>query len=169
MALPRRRALAAGAALGALAALGGCGFQLRRPPSLPFQRIALTGFAKRSPLAEELRRTLGASVTVVEAPAQAELVLHALTDVRERSVVASTSSGQVREVTLRLRFEFRAELPGGKELVPPTELVLTRDMSYSETIALAKQLEEAQLYREMQSDVVAQVTQRLSTVRVQPG
>ena len=33
-------------------------------------------------------------------------------------------------------------LPGGKELVPPTELVLTRDMSYSETTALAKQIEE---------------------------
>ena len=40
--------------------LAGCGFQLRGAPELPFSRIALAGFAPRSPLADELRRSAGA-------------------------------------------------------------------------------------------------------------
>ena len=38
--------------------------------------------------------------------------------------------------------------------------------NYHETNALAKEYEEAQLHREMQSDLVAQVLKRLSTVRM---
>jgi len=153
-------------ALGAAASLAaGCGFQLRRPPAMPFQRLALSGFAPRSPLAEDFRRTLAGSVQVVAAASQAEVVLVALLDAREKSVVASTSAVQVREVQLRLKFNFRAQTPGGRVLMPATELLLTRDMSYNETQALAKAQEEAQLYRDMQADVVAQVLRRLSAVK----
>ena len=152
-------------ALGGATLLAGCGFQLRRPPAMAFQRIALTGFAPRSPLAEEFRATLARTLQVVPAAAQAELVLVALLDTREKSVVASTSAVQVREVQLRLRFDFRAQTPAGRVLMPATELLLTRDMSYNETQALAKEQEEAQLYREMQADVVSQVLRRLSALK----
>jgi LPS-assembly lipoprotein len=50
--------------------------------------------------------------------------------------------------------------------MPRAELLLVRDLSYSENIALAKEYEEAQLFREMQTDVVQQVLRRL--VSVQP-
>jgi LPS-assembly lipoprotein len=93
-------------------------------------------------------------------------VLQALDDVRERSVVASTSAAQVRELQLRLKFNFRAHTPAGRELIPRAELLLTRDLSYSETFALSKEAEEAELFREMQTDVVAQVLRRLAAVRV---
>jgi LPS-assembly lipoprotein len=146
--------------------LAGCGFELRRPPRLAFQRIALTGFAKRSPLAEEFRRQLGAQVKVLDDPAQSQVVLHAIDDARERSVVASTSAAQVRELQLRLKFNFRAHTPLGRELIPRAELLLSRDLSYSETAALAKEAEEAELYREMQADVVTQVLRRLAAVQV---
>lgn len=161
MRLPRRSGLAFGAAL----LLAGCGFRLRRPPSMPFRRLALAGFAPRSPLAEEFRRTLAATVELVEAPSQAEVVLDALLDAREKTVVASTAAGQVRELQLRLRFHFRARTPAGRVLIPTTELLLTRDMSYNETQALAKEQEEARLMRDMQSDIVDQVLRRLSAVR----
>lgn len=153
-------------ALGAAAGLStGCGFQLRRPPAMPFQRLALTGFAPRSPLAEAFRRSLAGTVQVVDVASQAEVVLVALLDTREKSVVASTSAVQVREVQLRLKFDFSAQTPGGRVLMPATELLLTRDMSYNETQALAKEQEEAQLYRDMQADVVAQVLRRLSALK----
>jgi LPS-assembly lipoprotein len=159
----RRRAAIAWPAAAA-AGLAGCGFELRRPAPLPFRRIALQGFAPRSPLAEEFRRTLAAQVEVVDAPAQAEVVLVALADRRERSVVASTAFGQVREIELRLLFEFRTQTGGGQELIPRTELLLKRDLSYSETITLAKEYEEAQLFREMQADIVLQVLRRLASL-----
>ena len=70
------------AALSALPALTGCGFQLRRPPELTFNSIALTGFTPRSPLAEELRRQLLLQVRVLDAPDKAQVVLHAMEDQR---------------------------------------------------------------------------------------
>lgn len=147
------------------ALLGGCGWQLRGATELPFSRIALEGFAPRSPLADELKRTLAQSAEVVASAAQAQVVLHAITDRRERGVVASTAFGQVRELQLRVRLEFRLATPGGRELIPATELLLTRDMSYSETLALAKEYEEAQLLRAMQSDIVGQLMHRLARVK----
>lgn len=158
----RRRLVAALALL----PLAGCGFELRQPPRLAFQSIALTGFAPRSPLADEFKRQLAQQVRVLDTPDKAQVVLHALDDARERSVVATTSAAQVRELQLRLKFHFRAHTPGGRELIARAQLLLSRDLSYSETAALAKEFEEAELYREMQADVVAQVLRRLAAVQV---
>lgn len=151
--------------LGGLA-LSGCGFQLRQPARVSFSSIALVGFARRSQLAEELKRQLVQQVKVIEAADKVDVVLQALDDVREKSVVASTSSAQVRDLQLRLKFNFRARTPGGRELIPRAELLVQRDLSYSETFALAKEHEEAELFREMQSDVVAQVLRRLASITV---
>lgn len=162
-AAPRRRSL-----LAALAAFGvsGCGFELRHAPKLPFASIAMTGFAPRSKLAEALRLQLEKQVRVLPGPDKADVVLQALTDLREKSVVAQTSAAQVRELQLRLKFSFRAHTPAGRELIPRAEMLLTRELTYSETQALAKEQEEAELYRSMQDDVVAQVLRRLASVAV---
>jgi LPS-assembly lipoprotein len=160
----RRVWLAAGAS--ALAATG-CGFELRRAPELRFRSVQLTGFKPKSPLADELRDNINASRTtlVVDSAAQAQLVFEALTDAREKSVVASTAAGQVRELQLRTRLRFRLRTSAGRELIPATEILLSRDMSYSESAALAKEHEEALLYRVMQSDIVSQVMRRLASVQ----
>jgi LPS-assembly lipoprotein len=154
------------ASLSVSVALVGCGFELRQPAKLSFGSIALTGFAPRSPLATELRRQLAQQVRLIETPDKAEVVLHALLDQREKGVVAQTAAAQVRDFQLRMKFNFRAQTPAGRELIPRTELLLTRDLSYTETQALAKEFEETELYRDMQSDVVSQVLRRLASVRV---
>jgi LPS-assembly lipoprotein len=154
------------AILGLASGLAGCGFELRRPLTLPFRTLALTGFAPHSPLEAELRRSLTGLVKLVATPAQAEVVLHASTDLREKSVAATTAAGQVREVQLRVLFSARADTPGGKALMAPIELRLLRDLSTIETATLAKELEEAELYREMQADVVAQLLRRLAAVQL---
>ena len=158
-----RRALLL-AACGATATLAGCGFQLRQPPRLRFSSITLAGFAPRSPLAEELRRNLALQVRVQEPPAPVDVVLVAIEDLRERGVVASTAAAQVRELQLRLKFVFRVQTPAGRELIPRAELLLARDLSYSEQAALAKEYEEGELYREMQSNIVNQVLRRLAAI-----
>ncbi len=163
--LSRRVVLAAGAAAALSAGLTACGFQLRQPARVSFRSIALTGFAPRSPLQEELKRLLLQQQTqVLDTPDKAQLVLQALDDVRERSVVASTAAAQVRELQLRLRFNFRVRRADGRELIPLAELMVSRDLSYSETAALAKEAEEAELFREMQSDVALQVMRRLAAL-----
>ncbi|MEO5735460.1 MAG: LPS assembly lipoprotein LptE [Rubrivivax sp.] len=168
-----RRALlrSAGGACMALVAAGsagigltGCGFRVRQPSKMSFRSIALVGFAPRSTLAAELRTLLAEQVRVVDTPDSAEVVLQALADVRERSVVATTAAAQVRELSLRLRFEFLARTGSGRLLLPPVELMLSRDLNYIESQALAKAFEETELYREMQSDVVLQVISRLAAL-----
>lgn len=154
--------------LGLLAtlSLAGCGFELRRALELHFHNIALTGFAPHSLLEKELRRALAeAKIQVLEDPNRAEVVLEALEDAVEKGVVASTAAGQVREIQLRQRLVFRMRTRSERELIPPTEILLSRDMSYSETVALAKEQEEALLFRAMRSDIVAQLMRRLAAVQ----
>ena len=145
-------------------ALTGCGFELRQPARLSFASIALLGFAPRSPLELELRRQLARQVRVFEAPERADVVLQALDDVREKSIVASTATAQVREMQLRLKFNFRARTPGGRELITRAELLVSRDLSYRESAALAKEQEEEALFHAMQLDVVEQTLRRLAAV-----
>lgn len=159
-----RRSLILGA--GSMLLLAGCDFRLTTLPPLPFRSIALTGFAPRSTLGLDFQRALASRVQLRTSVEQADVVLHALRDTRERSVVAQTSAAQVREMQLRLRFEFRAHTPAGRELVPAAQILLARDMSFNETNALAKEREEAEHYRAMQADVVMQVMRRLAAIRV---
>ena len=162
--MPTRRSVVAALAGG----LSACGFELKRAPEMHFKTVQLVGFAARSPMADELRMNINASTTtiVVDTAAQAQVVLEALTDAREKSVVASTAAGQVTEFQLRLRFRFRLRTVAGKELIPPAEILQSRDMSYTETQALGKEIEEANLFRSMQTDIVSQVMRRLASVRV---
>ena len=158
----RRSVLGVALALG----LASCGFELRRAPEMHFQTLQLAGFAAKSPLAQELRQSIDSSpgTKVVDSAAQAQVVLEALSDARDRSVVAYTSTGLVREVQLRARLNFRLRTVGGRELIAPTEIFQVRELSYNEGIALAKQYEEAAQFKAMQSDIVAQVIRRLAAV-----
>ena len=145
--------------------LAGCGFQLRREPTLPFKRIALSGFGARSSQAAALRRAAGAEVEFVGAPAQAEVVVLAIAETKERAVVGSSAAGQVRELRLVVKLRYRVLGRDGQEWLGPTELTQYRDMTYNETIALAKELEEGQLVRDMEADIARQVVRQLSTLR----
>ena len=164
--LDRRRLGGGVAAVLSASLLAGCGFELRRAPTLRFRSLKLAGFRPNSPLADELARSIGASRTtrVVESTAQAEVVLEALLDARDKGVVATTASALVREVQLRARFSYVLRAPDGRELAAPVELLLRRDMSYNERDALAKEEEEGFLYRAMQADIVAQVLRRLAAL-----
>ena len=149
-----------------VALLSACGFKLRTLPSLQFKTIALRGFAPRSLLLEELRLNLNGTDTtrVVESDTEAQVIFEAVEDAREKVVTSSTVAGQVRGLQLRARLKFLVRTPSGTLLSPFSEIVLLRDMSYSESIALAKDQEEAQHFRIMQSDIVAQVMRRLATI-----
>jgi LPS-assembly lipoprotein len=146
--------------------LGGCGFKLRGSQDLAFSSLAVMP-NPGGPLAIELRRSFGNAVQVL-APGvpltQAQVVLDILQEQREKTVVALNSSGQVRQFLLRIRVKFRVRTPLGQELVPEAEIVQQRDMSFNESAVLAKEAEEALLYRDMQTDIVQQILRRLTTV-----
>ncbi len=166
----RRRRLLRSAALVAVAAsgllVGGCGFRLRGAVRFPFASIHL---AATTPLAEELRANLrGSGLQVLGAdqpPERAEVVLRLDGEQRGRVIVSRTSAGQIRELQLRLSVRVSARSARGADLLVDTELNQQRDISYSESAALAKEAEEEVVVREMQSELVLQIMRRLATLR----
>lgn len=156
-------------ACGGAALLAGCGFQLRKAPDFAFDSILVTADVN-SPLANQLRRSLAADgrVRVLPPgtdPAQVQVVLDVPVEQREKVVVGLNSTGQVREFQLRLRTRFRLRTPQGRELIPETELLQQRDISFNESAVLAKEAEESLLYRDMQNDIVQQLMRRLAALR----
>ena len=167
--MQRRVFLLAAAAAVAASSLSACGFALRKAPSYAFQTI-YSGVGEGSTLGIELNRNLEASgmVKVIRDPRlieQAQVILDVLLDQREKTVVGVNASGQVREFQLRTRFRFQLRTLKGKLLIPPSEIVLQRDISFNESAVLAKEMEEALLYRDMQSDIVQQMLRRLAAVK----
>lgn len=165
---PTRRAALQWAGL-ALASTGlaGCGFRLRGSQAFAFQRIAI-GPQPGGAVAQELRRSFGSAVQVLAANeplTQAQLVLTVTNEAREKVVVGVNSSGQVRELQLRIRVRLQLRTAQGKDIIEGDEIVQQRDISYSESAALAKEAEEALLYRDMQSDIVQQILRRLASIQ----
>lgn len=158
----RRRLLVAAA--GAL--LAGCGFRLRGDVALPFESIYVQ--AGDSAFAAELTRYLkgGSKVKVVDSPAEAQVVLQILGELREKQILTLTQAGAVGEFLLRYRVNFRLQAKDGRDLIAPSEIVLVRDFTFNSSQALAKEYEESLLYRDMQSDAVQQILRRLQTVKM---
>ena len=163
----RRRSLLGTGSLALL--LAGCGFELRKPPSFAFQSIYLA-VPPMSQLGLELQRALAAAggvslVTDQRQVERADLVFELLQELREKVVLGRTSTGAVREYQLRIRLRFKVRNRQGIERIPDTEMVQQRDISFNESAVLAKETEEALLYRSMQTDIVNQLMRRLAAVK----
>ena len=153
-----------------LMGLSACGFQLRQAPNYPF-RTLFSGLPEASVFGQELKRNISASgrVEVISDPKQverADVIFDLLQELPEKVILSRTSAGAVREFQLRFRIRFKLRTREGVELIPDTELVQERDISFSETAALSKETEEVLLYRDMRSDLVQQVLRRLAVVRM---
>ena len=153
----------------AAAVLAGCGFQLRGTNgqyNLPFQSIWLS-FPETSPLGTELKRNLRAAETVrIESDAsRAQALFDVLAESRGKTILSLNSLGRVREYTLSYTLVFRVRDANNRELLAPTELTLRRNIAFDESQVLAKESEEALLYRDMQSDLVQQILRRLAAIK----
>lgn len=143
----------------------GCGFSPRGAPSFAFERLALSGFAPRSPLQAALERQLQRLPLKLVPQAQAQVVLEAQREYQGKLAVASTVAGQVREWQLLLELDYRLVTPSDELLLPLTQLRLTRDLSTTESQALAKEQEETMLRRAMELEAVGLLMRRLAAVR----
>lgn len=152
--------------LALLLVLSACGFQLRGAAQLPFQSLYVDGGG--SVLGVDLQRALryGSNVQIAATPAEAQAVLQVLGESREKRILSIGSTGRVSEYALFYRLSFRLHDGKGKELLPAQPLELKRDISFSDAQVLAKEQEEAMLYRDMQSDAVQQIIRRLNAAKI---
>lgn len=149
--------------------LSGCGFALRKPLNFAFGTVYLTA-TDSGGLRPAMRRALeqGGQVRVLAEsadPLSADVVLEVPGETRQKVVSGVNAAGQVREFVLRTRLRFRLRTPRGLELLPMTELMAEREVGFAEQAALAKEEEEALLYRDMRQDLVQQMLRRLAAVR----
>jgi len=125
--------------------LAACGFHLRGQAQLPFETLYIPGKTR-----------------LVDGPGDAQAVLGFTQELRDKIILSFSAAGRVSEYQLRYRVGFRVTDPKGVQVYLPTiEILLTRDVSYSDAQVLAKETEEALLYRDMQSDMVQQIMRRL--------
>ena len=149
--------------------LSACGFQLRGSNGeyrIPFKTMYI-GVPETSSLGNELKRNIRAlgGTEVVSDPKEAEALLQVISEVRSNKILSLNSQGRVREYSLYYTLSFHVTNKHGKELLAPTVITLRRDLSFNESEVMAKEQEEAMLYRDMQSDLVQQILRRLTALK----
>jgi len=157
------------AAVLAVAVLAGCGFQLRGSNdqyNMAFKSIWLS-FNESSPLGTELKRNLraGDTVRVLNDASKAEALFDVLSETRGKAILSLNSLGRVREYSLSYTLVFQVRDANNRQLLPPTEITLRRNIAFDESQVLAKESEEALLYRDMQTDLVQQILRRLVAIK----
>jgi LPS-assembly lipoprotein len=149
------------------AIIAGCGFKLRgSSANLPYKSmyIALPETADVRIWLQRYIRSSGAT-EIVDNAKDAEAVFQQLQDSRVKTILTVNTQGRVTEYRLLLNYSFRVVDAKGRELVSANEISLSRDITYSDSNVLAKDLEEGLLWRDMNNDLVNQIMRRLSIIK----
>jgi LPS-assembly lipoprotein len=157
------RGMRAALLLGAILALGACGFHLRQSVALPtaMQRIHLT--VNGSPdLQRNLARALESSGVTLEdegGPGIAELKL----PVAQFSTEALSISGYARvtEYTVRDQVQFEVTDNAGQALVPLQRIDMSRNYSYDATNTVGNTAQVEEIQRSLNDDMVQAILFRL--------
>lgn len=145
-------------------ALSACGFQLRGSYDLPWETLAIGGVPENNELYFQIKRSIesGSLTKVVPDAKEATATLVILQNLQHKNILTLSGRGLVREFQLTRTFLYRIQDAQGKPLLPDSQIVLQRDMTFDDERIFAKEAEEAMLWREMQQDMVQQLLRRLA-------
>ena len=154
--------------LGALIALpvlftSACGFKLRGSVSIPYKVIAITGVP--SPLLRadlEMMILTGSDSKVANNAKDADLILEIISEVNSREILAYNATGQISAYRLNSRVAFQATDQNGVDVVPESEIYVTRDMDFSVSTVLATDVQQQQFTNAMRMDLSLQILRRIS-------
>ncbi len=146
------------------ALLAACGFQLRGTADLPFETLYVPATGG---IGLDIKRNIraGTRTRVVDDPRSAQAVLEFTQEAREKIILSLNAAGRVNEFELRYRVGFRVHDGKGAEFLPASTVQLSRAITYDDSVILAKEAEEQQLYRDMQFDMVQLVMRRLAAAQ----
>lgn len=166
---PIRRAILGFIAAAPLSGLIACGYRMRGMVDVPFKAIAITGNPS-PPLRADLQTAIltGTDVKVAINPKDADLVLEVNNEINGREILAYNSNGQISAYRLTIRVTFRAYDITGGDIVPESEIYMTRDMDFSNTTVLATDAQQAQFITIMRKDLAVQILRRISAAAKNP-
>jgi LPS-assembly lipoprotein len=140
-----------------------CGFRLRGSVSIPYKVIAITGVP--SPLLRsdlEMIILTGSDSKVANNAKDADLILEIISEVNSREILAYNAAGQVSAYRLNSRVAFMATDQNGVDVVPESEIYVTRDMDFSVSTVLANDVQQQQFTNAMRMDLSLQILRRIS-------
>ena len=166
---PLRRALLGLIASVPVTGLLACGYRLRGMVDLPFKAIAITGNPS-PPLRADIQTSIlqGTDAKVAISPKDADLILEITNDISGREILAYNAAGQVSAYRLNIRVGFRAFDNSGAEIIPDSEIYMTRDMDFSNTTVLATDAQQQQFLSLMRKDLSVQILRRVSAAARAP-
>ncbi|MDE2600283.1 MAG: hypothetical protein KGL40_11745, partial [Rhodocyclaceae bacterium] len=149
------------------ALLTACGFKLRGSYDLPFDTLYIA-LPENNELHAVLKRNIeaGTKTRIVGTPADAQATLIVVFDRTTQGILSLSGTGRVTEYQLVRSFAFRVIDKNSKDIIPQREIVLRRDLPYSDDTVLAKASETELLIKDMQSDLVNQILRRLAAAKL---
>lgn len=147
-----------------------CGFHLRGDYSLPFDTLYIS-LPESSGLHATIKRNVEASseARVVGSAKEAQAILVVMSDVQQKNILSLSSAGRVREYQFVRTFVFRLHDAKNQDFISPSMIRLTREITFSDAVVLAKDAEEDQQWRDIQSDLVQQLMRRLAAAKLKPS
>ncbi len=147
--------------------LTACGFKLRGQISaLPFQSMYVNAPDGHS-IGIQMERMIKTSSTtkLAPSPSEADATLDIISATNQRAILSLSGGGRVRDFNLIYRVIYRVLDKNGVEIVPNTEIALTRILPFLDAQIVAKEHEEALLVKDMQNDALQQIIWRLSAYK----
>ena len=146
--------------------LAACGFHLRGAYTLPFQPLYID-LPRTAELRALLARSIAASsdVRLVDTQKDAQATFLVTGDTQVKNILSISSAGQAQSYQLVRNFSFRLIDVKGRNWLPPSHIVLTRDITFNNDLVLSKESEETLLWRDIQNDLVQQVLRRLAAAK----
>jgi LPS-assembly lipoprotein len=140
-----------------------CGFKLRGSVSIPYRVIAITGSPSPALRADlEMIILTGSDAKVANNAKDADLILEIISELNSREILAYNAAGQISAYRLNSRVAFQATDQNGVDVVPESEIYVTRDMDFSVSTVLATDVQQQQFTNEMRTNLALQILRRVS-------
>jgi LPS-assembly lipoprotein len=125
-------------------------------------------------LTQELRDDLDMmfrvnDIQIVKLAKDAELVLEIISEQNARQVLSYNGAGQITAYRIISRVVFRAFDPNGIELIPESDIYLTRDIDFNQSNIQAFDQQVADFVKNMRMDIVSQLMRRLASIKKLPA
>ncbi len=153
-----------------VALAAGCGFQLRRLEGVPFASLyidAPSGGAVAQRVASML--TANKTTRLTATAEEAEAVLKLGQEERSKIILSLSGAGRVTEYRLGLKLPYSVSGKEGRVWAADETLELSRDMTYDDTLLLAKSSEEQLLQRDMEDNAALRIMRRLQSISIGNG
>ena len=100
---------------------------------------------------------------------EAEAVLKLGEAVRSKTILSLSGAGRVTEYRLGLHMSYTVSGKNERTLAVPEVIELSRDMTYDDSLLLAKSAEESLLYRDMEDSAAQRILRRLQAIKSGSG